>query len=219
SKALKLAFEELGVKEIPGEEHETRILQYAAESGIRGIDKDETAWCSIFTNWVSTKLGLPKSGSAAARSWVNVGDTTEHPKPGDIVVFWRESIHSWKGHVAFFLGFSEDLSKVYCLGGNQGNEVSVDAYDAAKVLRFQVIEGLAPSGIPEPTLRKGSKGDEVIKLQIALNKKGYNCGDPDGDFGNKTASALKNFQADNRLTVDGVYGNGPKAKLEVLMQE
>ena len=135
------------------------------------------------------------------------------------MVFWRESITSWKGHVGFYLGHSQDKTRIFCLGGNQGNEVSVAPYDAAKVLRFQVIEGLPPAGLPEPTLREGDKGDEVIKLQVALNQKGYNCGDPDGDFGQKTVIALKQFQADNRLTIDGIYGRGSERVLEVLLQE
>jgi hypothetical protein len=37
-------------------------------------------------------------------------------------------------------------------------------------------------------------------------------------FGQKTFYALKVFQADNSLFVDGVYGNESKNKLEGLMQ-
>jgi hypothetical protein len=37
-------------------------------------------------------------------------------------------------------------------------------------------------------------------------------------FGQKTFNALKVFQADNSLLVDGVYGNESKNKLEGLMQ-
>jgi peptidoglycan hydrolase-like protein with peptidoglycan-binding domain len=37
-------------------------------------------------------------------------------------------------------------------------------------------------------------------------------------FGQKTLNALKVFQADNSLLVDGVYGNESKNKLEGLMQ-
>lgn len=46
----------------------------------------------------------------------------------------------------------------------------------------------------------------VKKVQTALNKKGYDCGTPDGIMGSKTKEAIKKFQADNGLTVDGVIG-------------
>jgi peptidoglycan hydrolase-like protein with peptidoglycan-binding domain len=42
--------------------------------------------------------------------------------------------------------------------------------------------------------------------------------DADGIFGQKTFNALKVFQADNSLFVDGMYGNESKNKLEGLMQ-
>lgn len=219
SKILEFAFQELGVKEIEGSEHENRIIEYARQSGMDFINDDETPWCSVFVNWVCVQLGLARSGKANARSWVNVGMTVEDPLPGDVVVFWRESVHSWKGHVAFFLGYSHDLTKVYCLGGNQNNQVSVAAYDAAKVLRFNRLESKVEAELPEPVLKKGAKGDEVVKLQVMLNQFGYNCGDPDGDFGPKTMNAFKKFQADNRLNVDGVYGKKSKNFMESLMQQ
>lgn len=45
--------------------------------------------------------------------------------------------------------------------------------------------------------RKGNllKGDDVKALQSRLNAKGYNCGDVDGAFGNKTANALTDYQS------------------------
>ncbi|PID83157.1 hypothetical protein CSB11_02320 [Candidatus Campbellbacteria bacterium] len=56
-------------------------------------------------------------------------------------------------------------------------------------------------------LKKGSKDKTSIKqLQKYLNKKGYNAGYPDGIFGNKTKNALKDFQKDNNLTIDGKFG-------------
>lgn len=44
---------------------------------------------------------------------------------------------------------------------------------------------------------------------------GYSCGSygTDGDFGNGTLSALKAFQKDNNLTVDGLYGSKSKKAL------
>lgn len=219
STILKLAFEELGTKEIPGAAHEPRILHYAKDSGIEGVQDDETAWCSIFVNWICKELDLPRSNKVTARSWVNVGTTVRDPRPGDVVVFWREHINSWKGHVGFFLGYSADLSQVFCLGGNQSNSVSVDAYGAEKVLRFQRIEKAELIGVPKPVLKLGSHGDEVFKLQKFLKLKGYDCGDPDSHFGPKTEIALKLFQADHQLTVDGVYGAQSAGIVETLTVE
>lgn len=55
------------------------------------------------------------------------------------------------------------------------------------------------------TVKKGSSGDPVKKLQTALNKNGYNL-TVDGIFGSKTESALKSYQSKHSLTVDGIAG-------------
>ena len=55
-------------------------------------------------------------------------------------------------------------------------------------------------------LKFGSKGDAVKTLQKNLNSLGYNCGEVDGDFGNRTLSAVRAFQKDNKLEVDGIVG-------------
>lgn len=56
------------------------------------------------------------------------------------------------------------------------------------------------------TLRKGDSGADVIYLQQRLTSKGYGVGAIDGKFGNKTLEAVKAFQAENNLTVDGIVG-------------
>ena len=59
-----------------------------------------------------------------------------------------------------------------------------------------------------PTLRKGDKGDIVMALQEKLHAFGYAeiCGKIDGIFGSGTREAVKVFQKDRRLEVDGVVG-------------
>ena len=54
------------------------------------------------------------------------------------------------------------------------------------------------------TVRKGSRGESVKLLQEILNGLGYECGMTDGVFGKNTLSAVKAFQADRGLRVDGV---------------
>src|SRR5210317_324983 len=99
SSIIKIAAGELGVQEIEGAAHEKRILLYSSESGIKNVKDDETAWCSIFINWCCFKAGLQRTNSAMARSWETVGKPVDDPRPGDIVIFWREKPNSWKGHV------------------------------------------------------------------------------------------------------------------------
>lgn len=55
-------------------------------------------------------------------------------------------------------------------------------------------------------IKIGSKGKLVKAWQIFLNKNGYNAGTADGDFGNRTYNATKQFQRDNGLKADGIAG-------------
>ena len=57
-----------------------------------------------------------------------------------------------------------------------------------------------------PTVKKGSKGDAVKGLQNALNARGYDVGTVDGIFGPATETAVKSFQRDFGLDVDGIVG-------------
>lgn len=56
------------------------------------------------------------------------------------------------------------------------------------------------------TIRFGDSGSDVVYLQQRLTSKGYGVGAIDGKFGNKTLEAVKAFQAENNLTVDGIVG-------------
>lgn len=59
-----------------------------------------------------------------------------------------------------------------------------------------------------PVLAKGSDGYTVRVLQYLLTGYGYSLPNhgADGDFGGETEEAVKAFQRDNRLTVDGIVG-------------
>lgn len=63
-------------------------------------------------------------------------------------------------------------------------------------------------------LKKGSTGGAVVELQKKLNELGYNCGNPDGNFGTQTDNAVRKFQADYNLKVDGIAGSATLKKLE-----
>lgn len=57
------------------------------------------------------------------------------------------------------------------------------------------------------------RGDDVEDAQTLLTGKGYDCGTPDGVFGKKTDKAVRTFQNDKGLTVDGIIGKITAKKL------
>ena len=63
------------------------------------------------------------------------------------------------------------------------------------------------------TLKKGSRGEAVKKLQTALKEQGYYNGTVDGVYGNATVKAVKAFQKSNGLTADGIAGAKTQEKL------
>jgi len=59
---------------------------------------------------------------------------------------------------------------------------------------------------PEPILREGSRGQDVLTLQHDLIAAGYDPVYLDGQYGPLTARAVRGFQQDNGLVVDGEVG-------------
>jgi peptidoglycan hydrolase-like protein with peptidoglycan-binding domain len=56
------------------------------------------------------------------------------------------------------------------------------------------------------TIRRGSKGDDVRRWQAFLLMDGYRIGLADGNFGQKTETATKQFQSKKKLKADGIVG-------------
>ena len=100
----------------------------------------------------------------------------------------------------------------------------------AAVKSFQHDQGITADGVVgpvtwrhideadhnEPTLKKGSKGNPVRRLQSRLTAAGYDVGGVDGIFGARTESGVKEFQRDNGLTPDGIVGPLTWAKVDAL---
>ncbi|MEA4928378.1 MAG: peptidoglycan-binding protein [Candidatus Limiplasma sp.] len=71
-----------------------------------------------------------------------------------------------------------------------------------------------PTPTPSPTpskLSKGDQGDAVKSLQQRLKDLGYYAGSVDGDYGGGTQEAIRLFQSQNGLDVDGVCGSATMA--------
>jgi N-acetylmuramoyl-L-alanine amidase len=64
----------------------------------------------------------------------------------------------------------------------------------------------APEPSNRPVLRRGDQGAPVRQLQTSLQSLGFYNGPIDGIFGSQTESAVRQAQAKNNLTVDGIVG-------------
>lgn len=137
---LRLAKLELkaGVREVAGPKSNARIDQYhaATRGGPAAKDADSVPWCSSFVCWCMEQSGIASTRFKAARSWLNWGRELTEPVPGCVVVLWRESPKSAKGHVGLFVGV-DDKGAVLLCGGNQGDAVSVRAYPKRRVLSYR----------------------------------------------------------------------------------
>lgn len=69
-----------------------------------------------------------------------------------------------------------------------------------------------------PTQSTGNRGVDVQAIQHLLNHHGYAV-DPIGVFGPATNSAVRAFQSDHGLSIDGIVGPGTWAALVVLLRQ
>ena len=66
------------------------------------------------------------------------------------------------------------------------------------------------------TIGPGEESDRVLQLQTALTSLGYKCGNIDGKYGSATENAIRRFQKDYKLSVDGLAG---KATQEMIYKK
>lgn len=69
-----------------------------------------------------------------------------------------------------------------------------------------VLSGVAYGALGDRLLGNGAKGPEVTELQKRLSQLGYVVGPIDGKFGPKTQAAVRRFQKERGLKVDGIAG-------------
>lgn len=122
------------LKEIPGAGSEAMIDRMFDWFGTPNL-RDDTAWCSLFANWVCAHVRCERSKGLVAREWMRVGEPTEHPLRGDVCVFWRGKPDGWQGHV----GFVDHVTSnhIHCLGGNQLGAVNIRPYKKSRLLGYR----------------------------------------------------------------------------------
>jgi len=137
---VRMARTQLGVSEGTAKGR-AKIRAYHKLGSGRALGS-KSAWCASFMNWVLSRSGYRGTQSAWARSFERLGTRLEKPRPGCIVVFWRKSKKSGKGHVGIWL--SETEGTIQVLGGNQDDKVQVSDYPKHRVTAYVWPERWGP---------------------------------------------------------------------------
>ena len=174
--------------------------------------------CAGFVLWLLTQAGVPFYGQGATTqwntpsNWAARGEIKTMPKDLVCVVYKRRD--EKMSHTGMSMGDGNG-GVIHCSTFVKRGNVNSDN---PKWTHWGIPKGLysteelrkAGLNVDDekniPTLRRGSQGDEVADLQMLLNAKyGYKL-DIDGDFGKETEAAVKDYQKNHGLTVDGVVG-------------
>jgi uncharacterized protein (TIGR02594 family) len=137
-KWLVTAHKYLGLREIPGVRDNPQIVSWWDDIGAGWFDDDETPWCGAFVGGTLLEAGigiLPGGQAPRARAWERWGQALNGPAVGAVATFWRGSINSRNGHVAFVLG--QKNGRLVCLGGNQSNAVTVANFNPSRVTSYR----------------------------------------------------------------------------------
>ena len=113
-----------GTTEDPGAANDPQIMAWARETArhVKGYTADSIPWCGLFAAVVAQRAGweteIPNN-PLWALNWLGFGSPVDQPALGDVLVWRRKG----GGHVGFYVG--EDATHYHCLGGNQGDAVSI----------------------------------------------------------------------------------------------
>lgn len=174
--------------------------------------------CSELVEGLYREAGCP-IGDLAAAQYDKTVPATGSPRIGDLV-FLRNNPARWNriGHVAVITAklSNGDYRIVEARGRAAGTVRTTLSYWKTRkyYTGLRRFPGFALAGqvIEQRTLKRGSAGADVVKLQQQLNELGANL-IVDGDFGAKTEAAVEAVQRAANLKVDGEVGPKTRAAL------
>ena len=92
--------------------------------------------------------------------------------------------------------------------------MTLTAFILMLAFTFIPLHEKSPKAFTDQVIQHGAVGDDVIELQARLKHIGFFTGDVDGVFGWRTYWALRNFQYEFGLPIDGMAGSKTKVMLE-----
>lgn len=126
---LRLAYSYLGLREIPGPQHNREVVKWWQDLGLH-FRTDETPWCAGFVNAMIQDAGLPITpkyrAAALGWRWTGYGTRLAGPVLGAVMSMTRPGSKG-SGHQTIVAG-RDNSGRIMGLGGNQGNAVSINPY-------------------------------------------------------------------------------------------
>lgn len=173
--------------------------------------------CQGFTEWCLEQYGIDIHAAGCTSQWDNdalwraKGDIGSIPNDILVCLFYRSEENP---HKMAHTGFGLHGHTVECSSGVQYFEKRKSKWQYWAVPKG--IGGDIPVPDTKPTLRKGDAGPYVTLAQTEMIQRGYDLGSwgADGKFGAATEKAVKQFQQDWGLKVDGIIGPNTWAMLD-----
>lgn len=153
---LKTAMHEIGVEEELGIGINERVIYYHSFT-YGAYSDDAVAWCGSFIAMCMSENGFELPAyPERARNWLRFGESIDEPKIGSIAVKNRQG----GGHVCFVVGKHDD-DHLYCLGGNQNDEVNIKLYKKDVFVDFRMPTGYGIKDLRHYALNTGGETSEA----------------------------------------------------------
>lgn len=214
---IRIANGEVGYRE-----KRTNHTKYADEVEALNWAQDQP-WCHTFISWLFQKAEARNLAPVTASCAVGVQwfkkqrRFNQTPRVGSIVYYGRNG----GTHVELVTEVHDTY--ITTVGGNTSGsldgryfngdgvyEKTVDR-DSSRIYGYGHPDYDAEKKSPR-LLRKGVKGNDVKVWQRTLNKHGYEL-EVDGDFGDLTHTATRDFQRKNAIEDDGIVGPVTRSKV------
>lgn len=145
------------------------------------------------------------------------GYASNHGDPGNWMKHFGDSMDKFRARVAALLSDPENAPETPPEApAEKGEQIPIPEAGGAAAGESGGNPGAQSSKevYTMKTLKNGSKGTQVKVLQWLLNHTtNHTCGTVDGIFGTKTLTAVRAYQAEKGLTVDGIVGKATWAAL------
>lgn len=142
--ALEVAISELkdGAGEVGGNNSGKWVKRYLSPAGL----PEGNPWCASFVSWCylqasgGDESAMPFAYCPGARNllkefkakgWAYAPNAGYQPLPGDIVVWWREKLSGWLGHVGLVYQLKDGM--LYTIEGNKSPKVQGFSYVASRM--------------------------------------------------------------------------------------